>query len=168
MPRIPSNDIEIHYEEWGEGPPLLLIMGIGCQLVYWSPQLLERLASHFRVIAFDNRDVGLSTILTGVPFPDPKQMMMRRALGMSVDAPYTFSDMAADAIGLLDHLEIPQAHVAGISMGGMIAQTMAIEHGDRVASLTSIASTPGNRRYIGTPRAMKALLGPVARTREEA
>lgn len=168
MPFAPSNGVELYYETLGSGPPLLLIMGIGSPSLYWPPGMLEHLAKRFRVIVFDNRDIGRSTILKGVRFPSPAKLMAKRLAGLSVEAPYTLSDMADDCIGLLDHLNVDRAHVAGMSMGGMIAQELALGHPERVASLTSVSSTTGSRRFVGTPSAMRALLGPVPRSREEA
>jgi pimeloyl-ACP methyl ester carboxylesterase len=122
-------------------------MGLGMQLIHWDLELCERLAERgFHVIRFDNRDSGLSTKVDA-PVPD-----MRRALvGLRLDAPYLLEDMADDAFGLLDHLGIEAAHVVGASMGGMIAQTMAIKRPERVLSLTSIMSTTGERR-AGRPK----------------
>ena len=122
-------------------------MGLGMQLIHWDLELCEQLAERgFHVIRFDNRDSGLSTKVDA-PVPD-----MRRALfGLRFDAPYLLEDMADDAFGLLDHLGIEAAHVVGASMGGMIAQTMAIKRPERVLSLTSIMSTTGERR-AGRPK----------------
>ena len=168
--KVRANGIEIEVEVDGTGEPLLLLMGIGAQLVHWPDGLIERfLHAGFQVIRMDNRDVGLSTHLGHLPIPDPRKALLRAAIGLPVSAPYTLSDMAADAAGVLDALGVKRAHVAGASMGGMIAQTLALEHPERVASLTSIMSTPGDRRYaLATrPNALGALLGPAPRTREE-
>jgi pimeloyl-ACP methyl ester carboxylesterase len=144
-----ANGIEIVYETIGDpsNPPLLLVMGLGMQLIHWDVELCELLAGRgFQVIRFDNRDAGLSTKIDA-PVPD-----MRRAIvGLRLDAPYRLRDMADDAFGLLDHLGIESAHVVGASMGGMIGQTMAIERPERVLSLTSIMSTTGERR-AGRPK----------------
>ena len=143
------NGIEIAYEAIGDpsNPPLLLVMGLGMQLIHWDLELCERLAERgFWVIRFDNRDSGHSTQI------DARVPNLRRAmLGIHVDAPYLLSDMADDAFGLMDHLGIEAAHVVGASMGGMIAQTMAINRPERVLSLTSIMSTTGERR-AGRPK----------------
>jgi pimeloyl-ACP methyl ester carboxylesterase len=148
--RIASvNGVEIAYETIGDpsNPPLLLVMGLGMQLIHWDLELCEQLAERgFYVIRFDNRDAGHSTQIDA-PVPDLRRLM----LGLRVDAPYLLSDMADDAIGLLDELGIEAAHVVGASMGGMIAQTMAIEHPERVLSLVSIMSTTGDRR-VGRPK----------------
>jgi pimeloyl-ACP methyl ester carboxylesterase len=144
-----ANGIEIAYETIGDpsNPPLLMIMGLGTQLIHWDIELCELLAQRgFWVIRFDNRDVGHSTKIDA-PVPNVRRAM----LGLSFEAPYRLSDMAADTVGLADHLGIQAAHVVGASMGGMIAQTLAIEHPERVLSLTSIMSTTGERR-VGRPK----------------
>ncbi len=144
-----ANGIEIVYETIGDpsDPPLLLVMGLGMQLIHWPVELCEQLAERgFHVIRFDNRDSGRSTKISA-HVPD----FRRAVLGLSVDAPYLLEDMADDAFGLLDALGIESAHVVGASMGGMIAQTMAIAHPERVRSLTSIMSTTGER-WAGLPK----------------
>ena len=146
-----SNGITIEYHERGEGDPLLLVMGLGGQLTDWPEGFVDALVGRgFRVISFDNRDSGLSTELEGEPPTRPelaKAIILRRQL----HAYYKIPDMAADAIGLLDALGIDAAHVVGMSMGGMIAQQIAIDFPDRVRSLTSIMSTTGNPR-VGRPK----------------
>jgi len=171
MPTVDVNDIEICYESFGpdDAPPLLLVMGLGAQLTLWSPGFVSELLERgFRVIRFDNRDVGLSTKTAGDP-PDVMALYAKAMAGQPVDAPYTLSTMADDAVGLLDALDIPAAHVVGASMGGMIAQMIAIEHADRVLSLTSIMSTTG-ASDIGQPdpEAMMALLTPPPTDRDGA
>lgn len=144
-----ANGIEIVYETIGDAsnPPLLLVMGLGMQLIHWDLELCERLAERrFYVIRFDNRDAGRSTKIDA-PVPDLRRML----LGGRFKAPYLLEDMADDAFGLLDHLGIERAHVVGASMGGMIAQAMAIKRPERVLSLTSIMSTTGERR-AGRPK----------------
>jgi len=147
--RATVNGIEIVYETIGDpsNPPLLLVMGLGTQLIHWDLELCELFAERgFYVIRFDNRDAGRSTYIDA-PVPN-----IRRAMaGLKIDAPYLLDDMADDAFGLLDHLGIEAAHVAGASMGGMIAQTMAIRRPERMLSLTSIMSTTGERR-AGRPK----------------
>jgi pimeloyl-ACP methyl ester carboxylesterase len=147
MARARSNGIELEYEVTGNpaDPPILLIMGLGAQLIVWDDEFVLGLArrGHF-VIRYDNRDVGLSTHFDGVAAPALPELIARRLKGEPLGAPYLLSDMAADAAGLLDYLEIPSAHVVGASMGGMIAQTLTLEHPRRVRSLTSIMSTTGN------------------------
>jgi pimeloyl-ACP methyl ester carboxylesterase len=147
--RATANGIEIAYETIGDpsNPALLLIMGLGTQLIHWDRELCEMFAERgFHVIRFDNRDAGRSARIDA-PVPN----LMRAMAGIKVDAPYLLDDMAEDAFGLLDHLGIEAAHVAGASMGGMIAQTMAIRRPERVLSLTSIMSTTGERR-AGRPK----------------
>jgi pimeloyl-ACP methyl ester carboxylesterase len=147
--RAPANGIEIVYETIGDrsNPALLLIMGLGTQLIHWDTELCRRFAERgFFVIRFDNRDAGRSTQIKA-PVPN----LVRAMAGFKLDAPYLLDDMAEDAFGLLDHLGIEAAHVAGASMGGMIAQTMAIRRPERVSSLTSIMSTTGERR-VGRPK----------------
>ena len=161
MPTAEINGIEICYQTLGpdHAPPCLLIMGLGAQMLHWPDGLVTELLDRgFRVVRFDNRDAGLSSVTPTDP-PDIMAMMAARAAGEEVSAPYSLSDMAADAMGVLDHLEIDQAHVVGASLGGMIAQMAAIEHPDRVASLTSIMSTTG-ADDVGQPEeaAMGALL----------
>jgi len=161
--------IELEYEVTGRGEPMVLIMGIGAQLIWWPTGFVEMLSERYRVIRFDNRDVGLSTKLEGQMTPPPPKMIARAMAGRPVGAPYSIVDMADDVAGLLDHLNLPSAHVVGISMGGMIAQALAITHMHRVRSLSSIMSHPGGRRYIPRrPKALRALLAPRPETREQA
>ncbi len=160
--------IEIAYESFGDpqASPVLLLMGLGTQMLGWPDGFCETLAGHgLRVIRFDNRDIGLSTHLTDAPLPDVRAAL----LGDASSASYRLSDMAADTVGLLDALGLDSAHLVGASMGGMIAQTAAIEHPLRVRSLTSIMSSTG-APSVGqaTPRALEALLSPPAATRAEA
>jgi pimeloyl-ACP methyl ester carboxylesterase len=163
MPHVIANDIRIEYDTRGdsEDPTVLLIMGLGHQLTMWHASFCDILVeSGYHVVRFDNRDAGLSESFDEAGKPNIMGAMMG---GERLDAPYTLDDMAADAVGLLDALEIDSAHVAGASMGGMIAQTIAINHPDRVDSLTSIMSTTGNRSLPqATPEAMQALLTPPA------
>ena len=170
MPRAHVNGIELEYEVIGRGEPLLLIMGLGAQMIVWPDALCERLSERgFQVIRFDNRDVGRSSKLEHLPVPALKPNIRRWLLGQPVSAPYTLSDMASDAAGLLTHLGIERTHVAGSSMGGMIAQTLAAEHPGRVMSLTSIMSSPGRRRdFMAHPRALRAVLSAFPAEREEA
>ncbi|HWF11566.1 MAG TPA: alpha/beta hydrolase [Bryobacteraceae bacterium] len=141
--------IDIVYQRHGnpDAPAVLLVMGVAAQLIHWPDALCEALVERgLQVIRFDNRDAGLSTHLTGAPPPDLPGALAGDLSSVS----YTLSDMAADAVGLLDALGIGKAHVVGASMGGAIAQTMAIEHPDRVRSLTSMMSTTGNMS-VGQP-----------------
>jgi pimeloyl-ACP methyl ester carboxylesterase len=138
-------------------------MGLGSQMLLWDEEFCELLAAQgFWAIRFDNRDVGRSTILRDAPVPKRWQLATRDSRG----AAYSLDDMAADAAGLLDHLEIDAAHVVGVSMGGMIAHLLAINHPERVRSLVSIMSSTGGRR-VGRPRPRMALrmLRPAARDR---
>ncbi len=171
--RIASNGIEIEIEERGSGSDTLLcIMGFGAQMVVWPNGLLDQLADlGLRVIIFDNRDMGLSTWLNDAPSPNMGKSLLRALLRMEVKAPYDLSDMALDTVGILDELQIDSAHVMGVSMGGMIAQHLAIEHPTRVKSLTSIMSGPGSRRHMfgrSSPRALNAIMTPAPKSRDEA
>jgi pimeloyl-ACP methyl ester carboxylesterase len=161
--------IDIAYQRLGnpDSPAVLLIMGIAGQSVNWPDAFCHALVDRgMQVIRFDNRDVGLSTHLADAPPPDLPAALAGDLSSLS----YTLSDMAADAVGLLDALGLEKAHVVGASMGGAIAQTMAIEHPDRVRSLTSMMSTTGNRS-IGPPPSPDVLRevfgGPPATTRDE-
>ena len=141
-------------------------MGLGAQMLAWPDQFCVTLAEHgLHVIRFDNRDIGLSSHMTDAPPPDVAAALR----GRTASASYTLSDMAADTIGLMDALGLDGAHLVGASMGGMIAQTAAIEHPQRVRSLTAVMSSTGDQS-VGRPTqaAMEALLSPPARTREEA
>ena len=151
MASVQANGIEIEYEIDGEGEPMLLIMGLAAQLTDWPPQLVEQLVeAGFQVIRFDNRDSGLSTEFTMAPPTTPQ--LARAIIGRrQLATEYRIGDMADDAAGLLDALGLDSAHVVGVSMGGMIAQAMAISHPRRVRSLTSIMSTTGDRR-VGRPK----------------
>jgi pimeloyl-ACP methyl ester carboxylesterase len=146
--RCTVGDVELCYEQFGrdEDPLALLVMGLGTQMLAWREDFCEDLAARgLRVVRFDNRDNGRSTILRHIPPPTARQLITRE-----LTPGYTLEDMAGDAVGLLDHLGAGPAHVVGASMGGMIAQTVAIRHPDRVASLTSIMSTTGARN-VGQP-----------------
>ncbi len=166
MPRARVNHLELEYDSFGdpEARPLLLAMGLSYQMIEWDDALCELIAKRgFRVTRFDNRDVGLSTKLDPLGQPD----IMALLTGSGQPA-YSLDDMAGDAIGLLDALGIAAAHVVGASMGGMIAQLMAINHPGRVLSLTSIMSTVGGPQVVQADPAVGAmLLAPPGRTREE-
>ncbi|MGA1076538.1 MAG: alpha/beta fold hydrolase [Ilumatobacteraceae bacterium] len=150
MVSVSLGRVDVEYEERGVGRPLLAVMGLGGQLVDWPEGFRDELVRRgFRVITFDNRDIGLSTEFTARP-PTTAQIARAVLLRRRIPAEYLLTDMARDAVGLLDALDIDRAHVVGMSMGGMIAQTMAIEHPGRVRSLTSIMSTTGSRR-VGRP-----------------
>jgi pimeloyl-ACP methyl ester carboxylesterase len=160
------NGIELCYETIGDpsGRPLLLIMGLGGPMIWWDDALCDLLVQHgFYAIRYDNRDCGRSTMMKDAVKPSP----LRAFVGDNGTASYTLNDMAGDAAGLLDHLELPKAHVMGISMGGAIAQTLAIRKPARVLSMTSIMSTTGSRR-VGwpKPRALPLLLRRPPRSRD--
>ena len=161
--KIRANGIDIEVEDTGPGltddgqsrPAVLLIMGLGMQLIAWPAPLVQGLvAAGFRVICFDNRDVGLSQHFDHFGTPNLLWQGLKSKLGLPVKTPYTLHDMAADAVGLLDALGIEKAHVAGVSMGGMIAQRLALSAPGRVTSLTSIMSSSGAR---GLPAASPAV-----------
>jgi pimeloyl-ACP methyl ester carboxylesterase len=161
MAEARANGITITWDSFGadDAPPVLLIMGLGAQMTRWAPAFCETIAAKgFRVIRFDNRDAGLSTHLIEAGAPDLAAVAAAVREGRKPDVPYTLSDMAADAAGLLDALGIERAHIVGASMGGMIAQHVAAEHPHRTLSLTSIMSTTGNPELPrATPEAMAVL-----------
>ncbi|HEX4669125.1 MAG TPA: alpha/beta hydrolase [Solirubrobacterales bacterium] len=164
----PANGIELAYQEMGDadGQPLLLVMGLATQMLAWDEGFCGLLAERgFRVVRFDNRDIGRSTKIESAGVPRRVDMM----LGRRASAPYLLADMAADTTGLMDHLGIDSAHVVGASMGGMIVQTMALEQPNRVRSMVSIMSNTGSR-WTGMPsrKAMAILLGRPPRGREQA
>ena len=170
MARARTNGIEIEYETFGNpsDEPLLLIMGLGGQMILWHEDFCSELArrGHY-VIRFDNRDVGLSTKLDEAGLPNIIEMFMAAQQGQPVSAPYTLDDMADDVAGLLDALAIERAHVCGVSMGGMIAQTLAIRHPRRLKTLTSIMSTTGAMDLPPPrPEAAQVLLIPIPSDRE--
>jgi pimeloyl-ACP methyl ester carboxylesterase len=148
MPQVRANGIDIEYESFGrDGDPLiLLIMGFAAQLILWPEALCLGLAAKgFRVVRFDNRDVGKSTHFASLAAPDSRALLAEIMAGRRPDVPYSLDDMADDAVGLMDALRVERAHIVGASMGGMIAQLVAINHPDRTKSLTSIMSTTGRR-----------------------
>jgi pimeloyl-ACP methyl ester carboxylesterase len=148
MAQVTSNGITIEYESLGENaaPVVLLVMGLGMQLIAWADPFCERLVQRgFRVVRFDNRDCGLSQKMDHLGFPNLPRAAIRSRLGLRVRSPYTLEDMAQDTVGLLDALGIRAAHVVGASLGGMISQVVAANSPDRVLSLTSIMSTTGAR-----------------------
>jgi pimeloyl-ACP methyl ester carboxylesterase len=146
----------------GDGPPVVLIMGIGMQMIGWDESFCAQLAARgFRVIRFDNRDVGLSTWLDDKGDPNVLEVFDRLRRKQPVEPAYRLADMAEDVIGLLDALHIDRAHVVGLSMGGMIAQELAIRHPERVRSLTSIMSTTSELDLRGPSfETMMSLLKP--------
>lgn len=168
MPRARVNGLELEYDTFGSpaDPPLVLVMGLGAQMVTWEVGFCELLAAGgFHVVRFDNRDVGLSSYLDDLPTPD----LAALAAGDPATAPYLLSDLAADVTGLFDALGFGRAHVVGASMGGMIVQQLAIDSPGRLLSLTSIMSTTGDPS-VGHPEpaALAGLTRPPAATREQA
>lgn len=156
-----GNEVELCYQTFGdpEGEPLLLVMGLGGPMTWWDDELCLMLASEgFYVIRYDNRDAGRSTRIRARV---TRGQLIGAFAGRKVKTPYSMADLAGDAVALLDHLGLESAHLAGISMGGMIAQTVALDHPQRVRSLTSIMSTTG-RRTVGwqDPRLLPALIAP--------
>lgn len=150
---LEANGLRLAYETFGSprDPAILLIMGLGTQMISWPDIFCGGLAEcGYHVIRFDNRDIGLSEKL---PVDDPvsiPRLFFRHRLGLELNVPYTLEDMANDTVGVLDALQIPSAHLVGASMGGMIAQLATVHHSDRVLSLTSIMSTTGNPRLPGS------------------
>lgn len=173
MPVASVGSVDLCYETLGNpaDPPLILVMGFTAQLTSWPIEFVQGLVDkQFYVVRFDNRDAGLSTKTSGVP-PDLATVAEALATGTtsSLDAPYSLADMAADVIGLMDHLAIDTAHLVGASMGGMIVQELAIESRQRLRSATSIMSTTGNPEVgAGKPEVLAALLEPAPAEPEEA
>jgi len=170
MPKAFIGNIEIEYETFGNPDlkPLLLIAGLGSQLLAWSNDICQQFVERgFFVIRFDNRDIGLSTKLTDAGIPDFMEINTAYARGERPRVPYTLEDMAGDAIGVLDALKIEKAHICGASMGGMIAQIIAYRYSSRVLSLALIMSTTGNP-YLpqGNPEVLAAFFAPVPSERE--
>ncbi|MFN5685790.1 alpha/beta fold hydrolase [Bradyrhizobium sp.] len=166
-----ANGIDICYETFGDpaAPPLLLIMGLGAQMIIWYDEFCEQLASRgFRVIRFDNRDIGQSSKMHGGRRLTPFELIKLRFFNIPVAAPYKLIDMAKDTVGLMDALDIKSAHLVGASMGGMIAQEIALSFPQRVRSLTSIMSTTGNPRLPPPTREVAMLLmAPPPKTKDE-
>ncbi len=162
MTQARANGIDIEYQENGpaDGDVILLIMGLGMQLIAWPDAFCEGLAARgFRVIRFDNRDAGLSSRMRHASLLPTGVLMAAAYFGLPVRASYGLKDMAEDALGLMDALGVRRAHVVGVSMGGMIAQILAAEHPDRVESLVSIMSSSGDPKLPGpTPDVARALL----------
>jgi pimeloyl-ACP methyl ester carboxylesterase len=166
-----ANGIDICYEIFGDAKaePMLLIMGLGAQMIHWDDEFCRQLAARgFRVIRFDNRDIGKSSKLSGGKRLTAVELLKLRFLKIPVAAPYTLLDMAKDTISLMDVLGIQSAHLVGASMGGMIAQEIAISFPQRVRSLTSIMSTTGNPKVPPPTREASAILmAPPPATKEE-
>lgn len=173
MPTVttPNTNIEIFYEDHGDPSHdvILLVMGLGAQLTLWPDELVETLVGEgFRVIRYDNRDIGLSQKMEGARAPSLPVQLLRKKIGFPAKVPYTLTDMAHDGIGVLDALGIESAHVVGASMGGMIVQLMAVHHGHRLRTMTSIMSTTGNGKLPQAEKhAMEALIAPLKGMDEE-
>jgi pimeloyl-ACP methyl ester carboxylesterase len=165
---VPVGQVELAYETFGDETdrPLLLVMGLATQMLAWHEDLCRELVARgFFVVRFDNRDIGLSTHLHDAPAPD----VLAALGGDTSSASYTLDDLADDTVGLLDGLGLTRpVHVVGASMGGMVAQTVAIRHPDRVASLTSVMSTPSLAIGAPTPEAGALLMAPPVQSREQA
>jgi pimeloyl-ACP methyl ester carboxylesterase len=172
MPRAVNGDIKICYDTFGDGqrPALLLVMGLGAQMIAWADDWCRAFADAGRfVVRFDNRDCGLSTKLEGVDVDLAAVLAAWEGHGEMPPVPYLLSGMAGDAIAVLDDLDIDQAHVVGASLGGMIAQTMAVEHPERLRTLTSIMSTTGERAfYQWDPQVRAQLMTPPPTDRDDA
>jgi pimeloyl-ACP methyl ester carboxylesterase len=170
MPNVIANGIQIEYDTFGDpsSPPLLLIMGLGAQMILWPEEFCNLLASQgLHVIRFDNRDVGLSSKFDEAGELDVMEIIANPQAGAELNIAYTLDDMADDAVGLLDALGIEKAHVCGVSMGGMIAQTVAIRHQSRVSSLISISSGTGDPSLPwGRPEALAMLVAPTPSERQ--
>ena len=159
--QISANGIALEVEDHGpaNGEPLVLVMGLGMQLVAWHPDFVAMLVARgFRVIRFDNRDIGLSQRFDHLGVPNLALDSLKFAVGMKISAPYTVATMADDTAGLLDALGIPAAHICGASMGGMIAQQLAARHPARVKSLTLIMTSSGARRLPGPSLKVRSAL----------
>jgi len=168
MPTAQVNGIEIWYDVIGpeDGKPILLISGVGTQSTRWKDDFVAELnARGYRAIKMDNRDIGLSQKFTEHGIPDFSRILADKAAGKTPDVPYTLSDMAADGAALLDYLGIDKAHICGFSMGGMIVQLMAIEHPEKVLSMTTVMSNTGNPDL---PRATDAAMAALTRPRPDA
>ena len=177
MPTVttPNTGIEIFYEDSAplgdnaQAEVILLVMGLGAQMTLWPDELVAALVGDgFRVIRYDNRDIGLSQKMEGARAPSPAMQVLRKKIGFPARVPYTLKDMADDGIGLMDALGIAGAHVVGASMGGMIVQLMAVHHPERLMSLTSIMSTTGSGKLPQAEKhAMDALVAPLKGLDEE-
>ena len=166
---LQSNGLRMAYEEFGDpaDPAILLVAGLYNQLVRWPLRFCELLvANGFRVIRFDNRDIGLTDKMDGVRAPSFFRLILKHYLRIPFSAPYSLDDMAADTVGVLDALNIQQAHIVGMSMGGMISQLVAAKYPHRILSLTSIMSTSGERgKGVPSAKVSAAMLQPVTKER---
>lgn len=170
MPQIKANGLNFEYETFGESkdPAVLMIMGFSAQMTMWPVELCEGIASRgYHVIRFDNRDIGLSERVNSPVIINVMEAFMKAASGQPIASPYQLNDMAADAAGILDAMKIEKAHIVGASMGGMIAQLVAVNHPHKARSLTSIMSTTGRRDLPPSkPEAMAVLTQPAPVERE--
>ncbi len=147
MAQLNANGLTIEYEEYGSAsnPAILLIMGLAAQLTHWPPAMIDALVkAGYRVIAFDNRDIGLTQKLHAKRSPRPARMAIAKMIGLKGLAPYTLKDMAKDTVGVLDALSIERAHVIGVSMGGMIGQVFAAQYPSRIAGFVPIMTSTNN------------------------
>ena len=159
--QISANGISLEVEDHGSvsGEPLVLIMGLGMQLVAWHEDFVQQLVSRgFRVIRFDNRDIGLSQNFDHLGMPNLALESLKHVVGLPVKSAYSLADMANDTAGILDVLGIPKAHICGASMGGMVAQQLAVRHPQRVKSLTLMMTTSGARRLPGPSMKVRSAL----------
>lgn len=166
-----SNGVELCYDIFGDAnaEPMVLIMGLGAQMIFWRDQFCKDLAARgFRIIRFDNRDIGLSTKMSGGKPLTAMDFLKLRIFKIAPQSSYKLWDMANDVMGLLDVLGIKKAHIVGLSMGGAIAQEIAMNHPDRVLSLTSIMATSGNPKLPNpTKEALAMLVAPAPKTKDE-
>ena len=163
-----GNGLDFCWDERGEGPPIVLVMGIGAQMILWPDGFCDALAAQgHRVIRFDICDVGRSSHLHHLGVPPMGETLLKGLIGRRVQAPYSLEDMADDVAHLLDALDLEDAHIVGASMGGMIAQTLAFTHPHRVRSLVSMMSTTGKPGLLSEPRALGALFQKAPRTKDE-
>jgi len=166
---LQSNGLRMAYEEFGDpaDPAILLVAGLYNQLVRWPLKFCELLvANGFRVIRFDNRDIGLTDKMDGVRAPSFFRLALKHYLRIPISAPYSLDDMADDTVGVLDALNIQQAHIVGMSMGGMISQLVTAKYPHRILSLTSIMSTSGERgKGVASAKVSAAMLQPVTKER---
>lgn len=170
MPSAKVNGVELAYETFGTGEPVVLIMGIGAQMVMWDEAFcLDLAARGFAVTRFDNRDVGASTRLDQLPVQPMEEVLKRRFTGRPVGEAYSLDDMATDTAGLIEALGHRSAHVVGMSLGGMVAQCLALNHPEKVRSLNLIMTTPGELwANVPTLRAYSALTEKPGKTRQAA
>lgn len=171
MPHIKANGLDLFYDEHGaaDAPPMLLVMGLGAQMTLWPIEFVEALAMRgFRVIRFDNRDIGLSQKMEEAKTPSILRMLVSDLTGLPLKTPYTLTDMADDTAGVIDTLGLSNVHLVGASMGGMISQLVAHRHGDKLASLTSIMSSSGHRKLPRAERDAMRVMVKRPKSQEEA